>query len=379
MTTIAIQPKKRIDSIDVLRGIVMVIMALDHTRDFFSNITYDPTDLTKASTALFLTRFITHFCAATFVFLAGTSAFLYLSRGKTKKEASIFLLTRGIWLIILEITVIRIGWDMVLNFNFITLQVIWAIGVSMVVLSVLIYLPVRVIGAFGLLLIFGHDLLDKIGPEYFNHTGAIIWEFLHVQSTLSFGGHYQVLIYYPLIPWIGVMAVGYSFGTIFKLESGKRRKSLLILGFSAIALFVIIRAFNIYGDPGIWTTQGAWYRTVLSFIDIHKYPPSLDYLLITLGPALLLLSVLEKAQNKLTDIFVIYGRVPMFYYILHLYLLHITAIVVTIICAHTGITFGFGLPVVYFVWISVVITLYFPCRWYMNYKRTHKYWWLGYI
>jgi len=379
MTATAIQPKKRIDSIDVLRGIVMVIMALDHTRDFFSNITYDPTDLTKASTALFLTRFITHFCAATFVFLAGTSAFLYLSRGKTKKEASIFLLTRGIWLIILEITVIRIGWDMVLNFNFITLQVIWVIGVSMVVLSALIYLPVRVIGAFGLLLIFGHDLLDKVSREYFNQTGAIIWEFLHVQSTWRFGGHYQVLIYYPLIPWIGVMAVGYSFGAIFKLESEKRRKLLLTLGFSAIALFVIIRMFNIYGDPGIWTTQGAWYRTILSFIDIHKYPPSLDYLLITLGPALLLLSLLEKAQNKLTDIFVIYGRVPMFYYILHLYLLHITAIVVTIICAHTGITFGFGLPVVYFVWISVVITLYFPCRWYMNYKRTHKYWWLGYI
>lgn len=378
MTTTAIPQKKRIDSIDVLRGIVMVIMALDHTRDFLTNIDYDPTDLTKASTALFLTRFITHFCAATFVFLAGTGAFLYLSRGKTKNQAARFLLTRGLWLIILEVTVIRVGWDMALNFNFITLQVIWAIGISMIVLSALIYLPVRVIGAIGLLLIFGHDLFDKISPAYFNHTGAIVWEFLHVQSTLNYGSHYHLLIYYPLIPWVGVMAAGYSFGTIFKLEAAKRQILLRIIGFSAIALFVIIRAFNIYGDPGSWSTQGAWYRTVLSFIDIHKYPPSLDYLLITLGPAILLLSVLEKVQNKITGIFVVYGRVPLFYYILHIYLLHFMAMLVFAITQNSS-TYSFPLPVVYAVWISGVFILYFPCRWYMNYKRTHKYWWLGYI
>ncbi len=378
MTAATIPQKKRIDSIDVLRGIVMVIMALDHTRDFFTNIDYDPTDLTKASTALFLTRFITHFCAATFVFLAGTGSFLYLSRGKTKSQAARFLLTRGLWLILLEVTVSRVGWDMVLNFNFITLQVIWAIGVSMIVLSALVYLPVCVIGAIGLLLIFGHDLFDKISPAYFNPTGALIWEFLHVQTTLNYGGHYHLLIYYPLIPWVGVMAAGYSFGTIFKLEPEKRLKLLRIIGFSAIALFIVIRAFNIYGDPGSWTAQRAWYRTVLSFIDIHKYPPSLDYLLITLGPAILLLSVLEKAQNKITRIFVVYGRVPLFYYILHVYLLHFTAMIVFAVTKNDS-TYSFPLPIVYAVWISAVFILYFPCKWYMTYKATHKYWWLGYI
>ncbi|MDB5117496.1 MAG: hypothetical protein JWQ79_2988 [Mucilaginibacter sp.] len=367
-------PKKRIDSIDILRGVVMIIMALDHTRDFFTHLNYDPTDLTRASTALFLTRFITHFCAATFVFLAGTGAFLYLSRGKTKVEASKFLLSRGLWLILLECTIIHWGW----GFG-IFLQVIWVIGLSMVILSALIYLPVPVITAFGLILIFGHNLLDHVDASSFSPTGKTLWTILHVQGMIHLWGNNSVFLMYPLIPWVGVMATGYGFGTIFKWDDvAKRKKTLVTLGVSAIALFILIRYFNIYGDPGIWTNQGNPVRTILSFIDIQKYPPSLDYLLITLGPGMLFLAWIEGKSNTLTNIFVVYGRVPLFYYILHLYLLHLMAIIASVI---TGQPKGVAvdLPVVYLLWLTAVVILYLPSRWFMKYKQGHKQWWLSYL
>ncbi|MEO8884452.1 MAG: heparan-alpha-glucosaminide N-acetyltransferase domain-containing protein [Mucilaginibacter sp.] len=372
MTGIAITSKKRIDSIDILRGIVMVIMALDHTRDFFQPIDFDPTDLTKASTALFLTRFITHYCAATFVFLAGTSAFLYLSRGKTKAQAAKFLLSRGLWLVLLELTIIHWGWGAELF-----LQVIWAIGISMMVLALLIYLPKPVILIFGLLLIFGHDLFDHINTSSFTPTEQLAWAFLHVQQPVTLWGN-SFLVLYPLIPWVGVMATGYCFGTLFTLGAAVRKKWLLTLGLSAIGLFVIIRYFNFYGDASLWTTQGNLHRTILSFIDVSKYPPSLDYLLITLGPGMLLLAILENTQNTLTNIFVVYGRVPLFYYILHLYLLRLLSIIAGSISG-LGDKLSVGLPYVYLVWLFAVSLLYFPCRWYMKYKKDHKQWWLSYL
>jgi len=377
MTLAEIQPKKRIESIDIMRGIVMVVMALDHTRDFLTNLDYQPTDLSKASSILFLTRFVTHFCAATFVFLAGTSAFLTISRGKTKNQAARFLVSRGLWLIFLELTIVRFGWIMDLDYHFLFLQVIWAIGCSMLVLAVLIYLPMPVIAAFGFILIFGHDLLDHFTAAGLPRVETTIWDFLHISGIVNIGP-VTVMVFYPLVPWIGIMAVGYCFGSLYKMDAAKRQKLLITFGCSAILLFIAIRAFNFYGDPANWTDQHIWYRDILSFIDVSKYPPSLDYVLITLGPVMLLLAAFEHVHSRLSDIFLVYGRVPLFYYLLHLYLLRLLMFATFFIAdKHKG--YSFSLWVVYAVWLLAVFILYFPCRWFMRYKQTHKQWWLSYL
>lgn len=379
MNLIAESPKKRIDSIDILRGIVMVVMALDHTRDFFMAQTVDPTDLTRASTLLFLTRFITHYCAPTFVFLAGTGAFLFLSRGKTKAQASYFLLSRGLWLVFLEFTVIHWGWG---DGQF--LQVIWAIGISMMVLGLLVYLPLPVVGACGLILIFGHNALDGVSMAAMSAGEKNLWTFLHVQGMGNIFGM-KVFVLYPLIPWVGVMAAGYVFGKLFTIDAATRKRTLIILGTSSIVLFIAIRYFGIYGDPTSWTYQGNIHRTVLSFINVTKYPPSLDYLLVTLGPGMLFLAFIEGKSNKVADIFVVYGRVPLFYYILHLYLIHWSAVLLGHLLTLPksllpGVsTSGLSLGWVYVVWFCIVAILYFPCHWFMKYKRTHKQWWLSYL
>jgi len=377
MTSVAVPAKKRIESIDIMRGIVMVVMALDHCRDFLTHLNYDPTDLSKASSFLFLTRFVTHFCAATFVFLAGTSAYLSISRGKTKNEAAKFLLSRGLWLVFLELTIIRFGWIMDLDYHFIFLQVIWAIGVSMVLLAALVYLPLPAIAAVGFILVFGHDLFDNLSTKTFSVAGKDVWDILHVGGMVNFG-NINVLFFYPLIPWIGVMALGYCFGTLFKMDESKRRKLLITFGIGAIALFIAIRSFNFYGDPSNWTNQYSWYRDVLSFIDVSKYPPSLDYLLITLGPVMLMLAALENVHNRLTSIFLVYGRVPLFYYILHLYMARLLSFLTFVVMGKEH-GYSFSLGTVYIVWLLVVFILYFPCRWFMKYKQTHKQWWLSYL
>jgi len=381
------QPKKRIESIDVMRGIVMVIMALDHTRDFFTLQNFNPTDLTRASTALFFTRFITHYCAATFVFLAGAGAFLSLSRGKAKGEAARFLISRGIWLIILELTLVNWGfsmnhgtWQFQMDYSFVFLQVIWVIGFSMIVLAGLIYLPVRAVGIIGLILIFGHNAFDSVNPKSLGEAGGSIWQFLHVQSMFNYAhGSRHIFILYPIIPWVGVMAAGYSFGTLYKQDQAKRKKALITIGVSALVLFVVIRSFNFYGDPDHWTKQGVWYRTVLSFINAQKYPPSLDYLLVTLGPVMIALAYLENIKNKVTEIFLAFGRVPLFYYLCHIYILQLMANITFRICQANHMAYGFSLPVVYSMWLLAVIILYFPSRWFMRYKMTHKQWWLSYL
>jgi uncharacterized membrane protein len=377
MTSVAVPVKKRIESIDIMRGIVMVIMALDHCRDFLTHLNYDPTDLSKASSILFLTRFVTHYCAATFVFLAGTSAYLSISRGKTKNEAAKFLLSRGLWLVFLELTIIRFGWIMDLDYHFIFLQVIWAIGVSMVILAALIYLPLPALAAVGFILVFGHDLFDNLSTATFSLASKDIWDILHVGGMVSFG-NINVLFFYPLIPWIGVMALGYCFGTLFKMDAPKRRKLLITFGIGAIVLFIAIRSFNFYGDPSNWTNQYSWYRDVLSFIDVSKYPPSLDYLLITLGPVMLMLAALENVHNRVTSIFLVYGRVPLFYYILHLYLARLLCFLTFVVMGKKH-GYSFPLDTVYIIWLLVVFILYFPCRWFMKYKQTHKQWWLSYL
>lgn len=385
------QSSSRIRSVDILRGIVMVIMALDHTRDYFTNFYGDPTDLTTATTSMFFTRWITHFCAPVFIFLAGTSAYLSLAKKQNKKEASLFLLKRGIWLIIVEFTLVRTGWFYNFDYSLVVVQVIWAIGISMIFLSVLIQLPYKLILTIGLLMIFGHNLLDGLTatPDSF---GATVWLFLHQGGMASLWAGNTTVIIYPIIPWIGVMATGYCFGKLLQQEKHKRNKSLYLIGGSAIVLFIILRTINIYGDPTPWDVQDSTLKTILSFINVEKYPPSLLYLLITLSISILSMPLLEVWSGRVERFFTVFGRVPMFYYIAHIYLIHLIAIVWAFF-KHVPVYYftdnnmmfaakpdwGFSLPVVYTVWIAVVLLLYFPCLWFMYIKLNHRKWWLSYL
>jgi len=371
----------RINSIDILRGLVMVIMALDHVRDFFSDYQGNPTDLQQVSTMMFFTRFITHYCAPVFIFLAGSSAFLAMGKGRTVHQESFRLLTRGLWLILVEVTIVRLGWTFNFDYSLVILQVIWAIGVSMVVLSLLIYLPRFAILSIGLLMIFGHDMSDNLHPA---GAAGIVWQFLHVQGPLHYGHNDTLFIIYPLIPWIGVMAAGYCFGALFHLPPAQRFRWQYIIGIGSILLFIALRFGNIYGDPAPWHTQSMWWRSLLSFINVSKYPPSLQYILLTLGPAITLLPLLEQFSGRAASIFTVYGRVPMFYYILHIYLIHGLAVVSSTLFFHGAPVSpfshpGFHLWVVYAVWLLVVILLYLPCRWFMGIKKSHHQWWLSYL
>ncbi|MBD0372225.1 MAG: DUF1624 domain-containing protein [Pyrinomonadaceae bacterium] len=386
--------RQRLDSVDLLRGIVMVIMALDHVRDFFHHdaLLFDPTDLSKTNSALFLTRWVTHFCAPVFVFLAGTGAFLSTMRGKTRAELSRFLLTRGLWLVLLELTIVRVAWTFDLNYTFNVGQVIWAIGWSMIALSVLIYLPLWAITMFGVFMIAVHNAFD---PFRAASAGVLsgVWATLHTGELTETYGGIRFAPMYPLIPWIGVMAVGYSFGQIFRLEREKRKKVLLYLGLSLTLLFVIIRATNLYGDPRPWAVQGSPLFTFFSFINCQKYPPSLLYLLMTLGPAIASLSFFERVNlkpNAWASAFIIFGRVPLFYYVLHLYVIHGLAVVFAFIKYGNAIQeafqtgrppadYGYSLGVVYLIWIGVVVALYPLCRWFAGVKRRRKDAWLSYI
>ncbi|HEX8748910.1 MAG TPA: heparan-alpha-glucosaminide N-acetyltransferase domain-containing protein [Pyrinomonadaceae bacterium] len=386
--------RSRLDSVDLLRGIVMVIMALDHVRDFFHHdaLLFDPTDLTKTNAALFLTRWVTHFCAPVFVFLAGTGAFLSTMRGKTRGELSRFLLTRGLWLVLLELTVVRLGWTFDLNYTFNVGQVIWAIGWSMVALSVLIYLPLWAITMFGVFMIAVHNAFD---PFRAASAGALsgVWATFHTGELTETYGGIRFFPMYPLIPWIGVMAAGYSFGQIFKLEAEKRRRVLLCLGLALTLLFVVIRAENLYGDPRPWRGQENPLWTFFSFINCQKYPPSLLFLLMTLGPAIASLAFFERVNLKpraWARAFIVFGRVPLFYYVLHLFVIHGLAVAVAFIqygpklreAFQTGRPpedYGYALPVVYLVWVGIILALYPICRWFANVKRRRKEAWLSYI
>lgn len=387
----------RIESIDVLRGVVMVIMALDHVRDYFHYGSFfnDPTNLETTTPMLFFTRFITHYCAPVFVFLAGTSAFLYGSK-KSKTELFKFLFTRGLWLIFLELIVNNLIWTFDLGYSFPIVQVIWAIGVSMIVLSLLIFLPIKFILAIGLILIVGHNALDGIVMEGQSFQ-SIVWYVLHQQQMLVYGSDFAFLIQYPLIPWIGLMAVGYCFGQLYTKEFVPqiRKNWLLNMGFASIGVFLLLRSTNLYGDLVPWSVQDTTAKSIMSFLNVTKYPPSLLYFCITLGPAFLFLYAFETTKNKLTDFFLVFGRVPLFYYFLHMLVIHIFAIAGILIFGGNWqdmildaesflngnlASYGYSLFVVYLVWIGIVLFLYTFCKKYMLYKANNKdKWWLSYL
>jgi uncharacterized membrane protein len=389
--------KPRIQSIDMLRGLVMVLMALDHSRSFFhyGAFVYDPTDLATTTPIVFLTRFITHFCAPVFVFLAGTSAFLYGSK-KTKPELCKFLITRGLWLIFIEIAIMTVLWFFNITYNIILLQVIWAIGVSMIFLGAFIYLPWKVLLVVAIILVAGHNILDGITAEGKSFV-SILWYVFHQPYFLALSENLIIMVSYPVLPWIGVMALGYCFGKLYsnEFDASLRKKWLLRLGFGAIALFIILRAINVYGDLVPWGAQKNILFTVFSFINVTKYPPSLDFILLTLGPALLFLHATETVKNKVSDFFIVFGRVPFFYYILHLFLIHLFALLGLLITggnwrlmiitgdafeSHKIDTYGYPLWVSYLVWIIVVLLLYPVSKKYMTYKARHKdKWWLSYL
>lgn len=405
----------RVDSIDLLRGIVMVIMMLDHTRDFVHNaaLQFDPLDPTRTNVALFFTRWITHFCAPVFVFLAGTGSYLQFMRGKSKRELSRFLITRGLWLIVLEFTVVRLGVFFSLDPRFLGfMQVIWVIGVSMIVLAALIHLPMRVIALFGLVMIALHNLLDGVrveswrGPESPVPTlAAKLWIILHQPfEVFPIAGFPSpvVFVIYPLIPWIGVMTVGYAFGSLYQKDAVSRRRTLIRIGSAATAGFLLMRSINIYGDPSPWSQQKNLLFTVLSFLNTTKYPPSLLFLLMTLGPAILALVWFESTAalvnpnslwTRLRRALVIFGRVPLFFYVLQWPIAHIISVLLHLAFGkpvqwlfqtpidwqNTPPGIGFNLGVVYLSWIAGVLLLYPLCKWFAGLKQRRREWWLSYL
>ncbi|MGE5108595.1 MAG: DUF1624 domain-containing protein [Sphingobacteriales bacterium] len=388
---------KRIQSIDLLRGVVMIIMALDHVRDYFhaDAFLYNPEDLSRTNVLLFFTRFITHYCAPVFVFLAGTSAYLSGAK-KTKKELSFFLLTRGIWLVLVELFILGLFRTFNPTFPYFNLQVIWAIGICMIALSALIYLNLRSILVIGILLITAHNLLDSVHVTG-NNLPAFFWSFLHDVNHFTLG-RFTFYVHYPVLPWLGIMLTGYYFGQLYisGYDPVKRRNILLYLGFGAIVLFIILRSGNFYGDAAYWSVQKNTVFSLLSFINVTKYPPSLLYTLITLGPAFVFLAFAEKPLNALSAKITIFGRVPMFYYLAHILMIHILATIGAIITGYklsdmilsTSVMsspglkgYGFNLLTVYAVWIGLVLFLYPFCKWFDRYKRANnsKQWWLSYL
>jgi len=385
----AVRP--RLDSVDLLRGIVMVIMVLDHTRDFVHGpaLHYDPTDLTRTSAAIFMTRWITHFCAPVFVFLAGASAYLQTMRGKTTGELSRFLLTRGLWLVFVEVVVLHLLVWFNLDLSFVgPLQVIWAIGWSMVVLAALVHLPLPAIAAAGVGMIALHNLLDGVTSQ------AVWWMVLHRAGFVMVGPS-LVWVEYPLVPWVGVMAAGYVFGAVYELDAERRIRIVARLGIGLTAAFVVIRAVNVYGDPSRWAVQSTAVFTALSFINTTKYPPSLLYLLMTLGPALLALACFEgmRQAGKATSALVTFGRVPLFFYLWQWVLAHTAAIVANVLAGKSFAYLllmppaifnlapgtGFRLWAVYLCWACIIVVEYPLCVWFAGVKRRRRDWWLSYL
>jgi uncharacterized membrane protein len=386
--------RQRIEVVDVVRGIIMILMALDHTRDFFGDAAASPTNLATTTEALFFTRWVTHFCAPTFFLLTGTGAYLSRRR-RSAADLSRFLLTRGLWLILLEVTVIRFLWQFNLDYRLTLLNVIWALGWAMIVLGLLVRLPTRAIGAFGLLLIATHNLFDRVPASAFG-AAAPVWSLLHVPSIILPGPTHILFSAYPLIPWIGVTAVGYALGTLWELPAERRRGLLLRLGVGCVVAFLVLRGFNAYGDPLPWAVQSRWSMTLVSFLNLNKYPPSLLFLLMTLGPVLLALRALDGHTPAVLRPAQIVGKVPFFYYLMHVLILHIIAAgamlarfgsIAPAVTSPTLDRFPITqppgwpapLPVVYLVWIVVVAILIPFCAWYAGVKRRSNNPWLSYL
>jgi uncharacterized membrane protein len=379
---------ERLASVDLLRGLVMIVMALDHTRDFFAAGGFNPRDV--ADPALFLTRWITHFCAPTFIFLAGISASLYGAQGRTTGEVSRYLLTRGLWLVLIEFTVVRLGWMFAFDLSNFVMQVIFAIGMSMIALAALVYLPRWAVATIGLGMVLGHNMLDGVKAQSFG-AAAPLWNLLHQPGMLDLGGHIKLFALYPLVPWIGVMAAGYALGPVLTLPRAQRLRWLVALGLTTVAGFIVLRASNFYGDPASWVAYDSLLATVLSFVNCEKYPPSLLYLAMTLGPGLLLLAACDGARGRTVDAIATFGRVPFFYYVVHLFLIHTLAVLFAAVTqgdvgwlfggipAGKPSGYGLGLPGIYAMWLVVIALLYPLCRWFASVKRTRREWWWTYL
>jgi len=382
----------RITTIDVTRGLVMVIMALDHVRDLLHTpaLTQNPTDLATTTPAIFLTRWITHLCAPTFVFLSGVSAYLSL-RKRNSPEARRFLLKRGLVLIVLELTVINFAFWFDIQFRSLMLQVIFAIGGGLMVLSLLARLPVRWVAGIGFGIVLLHNLLPF--APFANPVGSFVWSLLFRTNVFVVSPELMVLVGYPLIPWLGIMLLGFAAGRLFEQPATSRRRQLWQLGLGALGLFLALRFLNLYGDPAPWSVQKSGLLTVLSFLNVSKYPPSLLYTAVTIGLALLILAAADGASNALTRLLTVYGQVPMFYYLIHWYLVHLFMLAMSFAQGYTwadvpsgplnfGRPEGAGISLggVYGVWLALVAVLYPLCRWYGRYKAAHpEVTWLRYL
>ncbi|MEO6238112.1 MAG: heparan-alpha-glucosaminide N-acetyltransferase domain-containing protein [Vicinamibacterales bacterium] len=381
--------RARLESIDVVRGVIMIIMALDHTRDFFGIPGQNPTNLANASAALFLTRWITYFCAPVFFLLTGTGACLSLRR-KSVAGLSRYLLTRGLWLIFLELVLVRaVAYQFNIDYKVTMLLVLWALGWAMIVLSALVWLPPSLVTGIGLTLIAGHNLFDAVKST------NPLWSILHAPGFVLNTPDHIVFVAYPLIPWVGVTAAGFGLGRIYSWDAGRRRALLLRLGVASIAAFLLVRGINYYGDPLRWATQKSALFTVLSFLNTTKYPPSLLFLLMTLGPALLFLRAVDGRTPALLAPARVIGKVPLFYFVLHFVLIHLLAVAVCYArygSAHWLFEspdlgnypftpppgWGYSLATVYLLWAAVVAAMYPLCRWFAGIKQRRTDAWLSY-
>lgn len=396
-------PRPRVDAVDLLRGVVMVLMLLDHTREFVHRDAplFDAANLSRTTTALFLTRWVTHFCAPVFVFLAGTGAALQRSRGKEPGDLSRFLFTRGLWLVVLEFTVVRLGIAFDLDYGAFPgmMQVIWAIGVAMIVLAAFVHFPTWIAGTVGVGIVALHNLLDVWRVQGWAGPGtpapdaaAATWMVLHQPGFIVVLGA-PMLVAYPLLPWIGVMLAGYTLGSVYTWEPARRQRFLVRLGMAMAAGFLVLRATNLYGNPVPWSRQGSAAFTVLSFTNTSKYPPSLLFLLMTLGPAMLALAWLERVPRGAAGrLLITFGRVPLFYYMLQWFVAHAMGLGLSLVAGKPiGHLFGFpggtppapgggfGLGATYLAWIAGVAITYPLCRWFAGVKQRRREWWLSYL
>ncbi len=392
----AANDKYRIEVLDVLRGLVMILMALDHTRDFFHSEAYtrNPLDVQTTTGLLYFTRWITHFCAPTFVFLAGISIYLQGLR-KNKQELASFLLKRGLWLILIETFVIGFAWTFDIQFHAFLYQVIWAIGISMVCMAAIVYLPYNAILIFGLLIVAGHNLFDVFGIG----KSGFAFDLLRNGDFASYAINqdHKLFIIYPFLPWLGLMMTGYCFGYLYNpvIQADLRAKRLLQFSLGMISLFLVLRMFNIYGDPQPWSIQDSFWKSLMSFLNVDKYPPSLLFVCMTIAPALLFLRFFEGKMGTIGRIFSVFGRVPFFYYILHFYILHVLCMALYVSRGHElmgplneifGIPIryvqageGYSLGIVYVIWVGLVLFLYPFCKAYDRMKSSRKYPWMSYL
>jgi uncharacterized membrane protein len=386
--------RPRIESVDVVRGIAIILMALDHTRDFFGDIAADPTALATTTPALFFTRWITHFCAPAFFLLTGTGACLSLCK-MPKAALARYLLTRGVWLIFLELVVMRFALQFNIDYHVTIVTVLWALGWAMIALAGLIWLPIPLIAATGVAIVAGHNLLDGISSASFGPL-APLWTILHAPGIVFNNGRFLVVISYVLLPWVGVTALGFCLGRLFQGDAARRKAWLLWLGIGLTVAFLVLRFVNVYGDPAPWSSQGSLLWTLMSFLNVTKYPPSLLFLAMTLGPVLLLLRVFESRTPRLFQPALIVGKVPLFFFVLHFFLIHLLAVLASWLrygeigemfrspdLAHFPFSpppgWGAPLPVIYAIWIAVVLLLYPLCRWYAQLKQRSKARWLSYL